>query len=513
MVVQTNQPPAGMLSQHKNKQGIWVECKATQRACRYGSLSDHRIVPMNALTPVATAKVATPPPVPAVAQTTPPPKPNTNIQLEQMLVLVDPTSNNNKFYHVILDDKGNLITRWGRVGSQGTSKTESYKSRWDFEDTIRGKERRGYKKTNIVSTGVKIDTTTSNIKDAAQQHLAADSDPQIVQLIDTIVRLNKHQIMANSGGMITISDDGQVKTALGLVDEHTIDQAQLILNRLYTYSSAPVSQRQRNDDIAKYLTLIPQKVGARKGWDDDFVQSENLQKQQAFLTQLSDSIDWYKNKKTQAIASSNGSRKVQDIFRMKLTKASKQEFDHVNEIFTKSKNSMHTDVKNAKLKAIYKLTDTEADIRFDKVAKEIGNVKELWHGTSGVNVLSLLSKGYIIPKATDGIKTQGAMFGSGVYTSDQSSKSLRYSTGAWGSQKTGNTSFMFLNEVAMGNEFRPSRWDSTSYKQATTGRGKTTGKAYNSISVKGGTCGVLNNEMIVWNLDQIKMKYLCEFEV
>ena len=34
---------------------------------------------------------------------------------------------------------------------------------------------------------------------------------------------------------------------------------------------------------------------------------------------------------------------------------------------------------------------------------------------------------------------------------------------------------------------------------------------YNSIFVHGGTAGVLNNEMIVWNTDQVKLKALVIF--
>jgi poly [ADP-ribose] polymerase len=74
---------------------------------------------------------------------------------------------------------------------------------------------------------------------------------------------------------------------------------------------------------------------------------------------------------------------------------------------------------------------------------------------------------------------------------------------------------MLLADVAMGWEFQPNRrgltrFDSAALNAAHHGSDDK-GRKYNSISVKGGTCGVLNNEMIVWNTNQVNVRYLCEF--
>jgi poly [ADP-ribose] polymerase len=70
---------------------------------------------------------------------------------------------------------------------------------------------------------------------------------------------------------------------------------------------------------------------------------------------------------------------------------------------------------------------------------------------------------------------------------------------------------MFLNDVVMGHEFRPKFWNAESLNKAHKGKGRISGKPFHSINVQGGTCGVLNNEIIVWDTDQINIKYLCEF--
>ena len=38
------------------------------------------------------------------------------------------------------------------------------------------------------------------------------------------------------------------------------------------------------------------------------------------------------------------------------------------------------------------------------------------------------------------------------------------------------------------------------------------GKPWNSTNVRPGNGGVRNHEAIVWNVDQIRVRYLCEFD-
>lgn len=121
--------------------------------------------------------------------------------------------------------------------------------------------------------------------------------------------------------------------------------------------------------------------------------------------------------------------------------------------------------------------------------------------------------------------TSGRMYGAGgsskklgknqgdVYFSDTSSKSLNYSYGYWRNDRQ-NRCFMFLADVIMGNEYRPNYDKENNYRfnaeKAYFGSDGSRRK-FDSISVKGGAGEVLNNEMIVWNSSQIRLKYLVEF--
>lgn len=62
---------------------------------------------------------------------------------------------------------------------------------------------------------------------------------------------------------------------------------------------------------------------------------------------------------------------------------------------------------------------------------------------------------------------------------------------------------MLLADVVMGHELRPTSRTGLGSKMA-SGR-------YQSISVRGGTCGVINNEMVVQDPAQVRPRYLCVF--
>lgn len=431
-----------------------------------------------------------------------------------MLIYVDTVNNNNKFYHVTLDENGVVTKRWGRVGADGAVATEN-SGRVGYERAIYAKEKKGYKKTQVNATHVTTSTALNNmsLESVAQKHLSIDpTNTFIAKLISRLVAANKHQIMEKSGGQIKISDDGIVRTALGIVNQTTINDARVILDRLM---QAHTNTRLIND-LEKYLTLIPQDVGRRRGWHEDFLKADSLNKQSDFLNQLESSVQWYNQTLAAAQVDANKDEDEKDhsgLFRMRLGQLDKSDprYKHIEKAYLESRNSRHVS-RNLKLVNIYTVEDKGNEEAFAKAVKTLGNVKELWHGTSVANVLSILTKGLFIPKSGggDGIQIAGRMFGDALYFSAQSSKSLNYSNGYWHGSRQNSNCFMFFNDIVMGNEFRPTTWNYQQKEKAYKGK-DSKGKAYNSIVVKGGTCGVLNDEMMVWNTDQINLKYLCEF--
>lgn len=222
-------------------------------------------------------------------------------------------------------------------------------------------------------------------------------------------------------------------------------------------------------------------------------------------------------------SSSNSDDNMPKVFNTQLQLVTnKKVINKIKSYFDDNKNVAHGSSKLQLLNVyeIVGLYNNEQLIVFDKLAKEKGNVQEYWHGSRNYNLLSILKNGLIIPKSNS-FNVTGRMFGDGVYFSNQSTKSLNYSQGYWDRGRgIDNNCFMFLADVIMGKVYE------ASHKQAKLdckNNRKTKVypvKGYDIVIARGGVknvthsgdiCSLSNDEMIVFDLGQIKLKYLCEF--
>ena len=185
----------------------------------------------------------------------------------------------------------------------------------------------------------------------------------------------------------------------------------------------------------------------------------------------------------------------------------------VEQFFNKTKKSSHESSK-LKLKHVYEIiTSDEQYNNYEKIKNTKGNEYRYWHGTRKFNILSILKNGLVIPKSNANHVT-GRMFGNGVYFSDQSTKSLNYSYGYWDGKSRDHNCYMFIADVIMGKQYNSANLKSNITKYPV--------KGYDSVFAEGNRINIThnghkyklsNNEMIVYNLNQIKLKYLCEFDV
>lgn len=135
------------------------------------------------------------------------------------------------------------------------------------------------------------------------------------------------------------------------------------------------------------------------------------------------------------------------------------------------------------------------------------NTHLLFHGTRSVNVSGILRESLRLPKQLVGVVITGAMFGPGLYFADDWKKSAGYTSlansywsGGAGSVK-GRHAFMFAVDVCLGNPFVPP--GAHGFTEAP--------KGHHSIFGKSGKSQVQNNEFIVFNRDQHRLRYLIEF--
>lgn len=430
------------------------------------------------------------------------------MQSYAMLVNVSATGNNNKFYELTL--VGDLVhARWGRVGSDGQRKTYTG-GVYEFARLVRQKQGRGYTEIDVVTDGAPVKAVDdTRLKDAARTGLTNGStDPVVLALVDRLVAANAHQIGAFTGGKITVVD-GKVKTPLGLLTIATVDRATVALSEL---QSASGSDRTRL--LENYLRLIPQDVGRTRGWDEHFLSTpDQFARQADFLDQLRASVQFAAS---QADASADDTdTDTASSFRYRIEKVTDPKvIKRISAKYAKTASTKHSSrVTGAKVKAVYALTDTSGADAYDKLAAALGNVQENWHGSRNANILSILSTGFIQRGTLGTVQMAGSMFGGWncVYSSSMSTKAAQYAAGgAWSSGRD-STWFMFLVDVAMGNECRPNRsgeyvWDDVLRGSVRDRNGNT----FNSIHVRAGTCSVYNQEVIA-PIPQVMPRYLIEF--
>lgn len=148
------------------------------------------------------------------------------------------------------------------------------------------------------------------------------------------------------------------------------------------------------------------------------------------------------------------------------------------------------------------------------------NKQLLWHGTRLANAVGILTQGLKINPV--GVPTTGKMFGNGLYFANASTKSAQYM-----GCSHGDIGLLFLCEVALGNMYE--RYQSEHITKLPQGKHSTRGLGSNqpdeSTHVEIGdnvivpigklkatkdaqTRSLLYDEFIVYDISQIKLKYL-----
>lgn len=426
------------------------------------------------------------------------------VQKQVMLVRVSAQANNNKFYEVILHDDDTVTTRYGRVGSEGNAGV-SGRGEAFYNRTVRAKNRKGYKETETVTNQTTVNAVAKERMNAAVHKGLSQSDeenPVLTRLFDTLVEQNRHQIVSASGGQIEVADDGAMRTALGIITDTSITEAREVLKKIAKAKTPDSAESLRLLD--QYLTLVPQNVGRTAGWHERYFRSETISQQNDFLDQLAGSYAIWEQAKN-AQSTEGQEEDYSDLFRYRMSVVEdKDAFERINKFFRSSVNQNHSS-RRLSLKKVYAVHDTHGTETYETALTEKGNEMELWHGTNAGNVLSILSKGLFVPdRSQRNIHITGRMFGDGVYFSNQSTKSLNYSYGYWSGRRNSHC-FMFLADVVLGNSYLPTQGHSAARRDAH--------KKHDSIFADpSNTRDVRNNEVIVWNTDQIALRYLCEFD-
>jgi poly [ADP-ribose] polymerase len=413
-------------------------------------------------------------------------------------------TNNNKFWEYILYIDGTAETSWGRVGGHITRKPTSVSKalkKWTEKTNSSNTPDKRYTEVKAVDTvetygTQRVDNT--HLADVARKQIK-HQNPLVQHLIDYLVKVNAHQITSATGGRIQYdSTTAQFKTPLGVIDPVQVAEARDLLVKIADLVKVSDYNNQAfNTVLNQYLRLIPHAVGMAK------ISPKLIFPSFSTVQQENDLLDGLETSFTAVTttpkkkADKKGS--VPQIFDVELAIVEDDKIlSWVKKVYQATRKANHQS-NTLSVKTVYKVDISNMKAAFEKYGATLPDIRQLWHGTKASNLLSILRKGLIIPPANSTHCT-GRLYGNGVYFSSISTKALNYATNFWGSGGDTSRTFMFLADVAMGK-----------YYLAGSGWGTYPVSGYHSTWAKGGHSGVVNDEMIVYRLDQANLIYLIEF--
>lgn len=430
---------------------------------------------------------------------------------EEKYIKSDVNNNNNKWWTIQLLDDNTVITKWGRVGDVGQSKTFPGAGVGFLEKKCREKEGARndeipYRKLNVIAgSGAPVVTaakpvTDSAIKDLAKKQIKTNN-PIVTKLIDYLAKVNAHQISTATGGKITYNDTtGLFSTPLGIVTQENIDSANGILVEIADLVSQAKYTAKMGNLTNDFCMLVPQDIGHKRLDIKEFwADLGKVQYQKQILDNLQASLVSATTTPSKTTVVDVPEEKVFDC-QLHFVEDGK-EIDRIRKLYNKTRQSMHQ-CNHLDVKTVYSVDINTVNAAYEKDGAKMQNVWELWHGTRASNLLSILKAGLIIPPSTSA-HVCGRLYGDGLYFSDMSTKSLNYAYGYWSkSGGSDNNCFMFLCSVGMGKYYKPNRSSYQSTRYPVSG--------YDSTFAEAGS-GVYNNEQIVYRVSQARLNRLIEF--
>lgn len=402
------------------------------------------------------------------------------------LVFSDLAKNSYKYYDIELFNDGRVIATYGVVGAKNPQ-TNDYGcvGKSFYEKKIREKEKKGYERAKVLMEGV---TTTAlvntTLADIALTQIKL-SDNSLKPLIKRLADSNVHKITNST----SISfDNGVFQTPLGIVTKDGIEEARNLLD--YFYKNIKKNGKDEfNEKIDKYLKIIPRPKGNGLHYEDIFPTLSEVQKESDVLDALENSVELATKPKA------DGNTVIEQVFNLNMAIVDDAKVIKAIQDWYKNSNKAMHNYQDVKIRNIYEVDIVDYNRKFTPIDN---NVVEVWHGSGQSNILSILKSGlFCSPPSTAAIA--GKMFGNGIYGSKTASKSLGYTLGRWGQGK-GDSGWLFVCDFAMGKAYYPN----------TRGGLNKVPDGYHSCWALPEKTGLLNDELIVYKNNQVKIKYLIE---
>ena len=470
------------------------------------------------------------------------------------LNFTDIVDNHNKYYNleIVKSDKGNfyLYTQYGRVGALNPAKEHrecdsQAQAETEAQSIIKSKTKKGYVEVKLARADVgsevgktKVDASVSveALKKLGASVVEKDASPSILHpQVQDLVRT----WFGVTQEFIELNLDTK-KCPLGQLSLDQIDLAKQILDQARTQVHAKRTDiSELNKLTGQYYSNIPHVLPHFMNadvmrFDDDikidkaldildvFADAKNVQavisKKSAVDSQyatLNADLEWvdpsdpvfqWIDKMLHGTRASNhqglGKLKTHKVFRVYRHGEEKRWLATAEKI---AKEGSKFQPSNVYAKFVRERMDLDKSM--DALYKS-ANILPGWHGTRRANMIGITTKGLLIRPS--GVAHAGSMYGDGIYWATNSTKSINYCDvkGSHWAQGTNKTAFLFLADVAFGNQ-KIAGYSNFYSKQSI--------KPHHSVWAKaGGGTGLYNDELITYTPtgpgQQHNIRYIVEFE-
>ena len=448
----------------------------------------------------------------------------------------DLDKNNNKFYIIQLlehDTTNNLVlfTRWGRVGVPGNHEIKDVDANSGprlFMKKYKDKTiKHNYQEIFIdYEAEVKQDSPKKDINiPSSKKKFKNTLNPDVMELISLIY--NKKMINDN---LHEIGYDSQ-KMPLGKLSPVTLTTGLNILKQIESeLKSKNPSKEQLKKYSSEFYTQIPHNFGFQKMSNFIIDTIEKVKEKIDMISALSDmkiTLKILESVKDTEEYENEEEKQIHDYYnqlKCDIRSISPNEaiYSTLNKYLTATVDKNDSDgfggyYSYRNRLSLVKAYELNRHGEVDKF-KNLGNKKLLWHGSRITNFVGILSQGLRI--APPEAPSSGYLYGKGVYFADMAQKSSMYC------YPVNNIALILLGEVSLGKEDQrtscdfnlPKTMKSDADSVHALGRLEPDGgeTINGNVFVPNGNAKINEKnqlcndyaEYIVYNVDQIKLRYL-----
>ena len=440
--------------------------------------------------------------------------------------------NNNKYYIIQLleHDSNNslvLFTRWGRVGVPGQhdeKKVDCFSGPKLFMKKYRDKTGGGYQEIFIDYEAEEVKKDNKPEKKSDKKKSKKLFKNTLNEDVMDLIRLIYNKQMINDN-LHEIGYDSK-KMPLGKLSPITLKNGLNILKQIESELKKPKPNRNNLLNYSSnFYSQIPHDFGFKHMSNFIIDTIEKVKEKIDMISSLSDmkiTLKILENTNSEKEEYENQEEKqLNDYYKQlncDIRSITKNEpiYSTINKYLTSKIDNYSGRTKLSLIKAFELNRHGES-----KKFKDFGNKKLLWHGSRITNFVGILSQGLRI--APPEAPSSGYLYGKGVYFADSSEKSCHYC------YPVNRIALILLGEVSLGKEDQRTNID---FKLPSTLKNKTNsvhalgrlestkGEIIdNNVYVQNGDVKVKNksgyrdfSEYIVYNVDQIKLRYLLKIQ-